>query len=205
MGFCPFDDPAIAARYAQKARAPSASTIMDFDVHHGNGTQDIFWDDKTVMYGSAHEMPLYPAPARIGERRRVGHRRRAVAVGDGGETFREALEPGNPAAPRASAPDLADLSPGFDARGRDPLANLNLVEPDFAWVTGELMEIAEARHARARHVGLEGGYDSGAVALGRRPRDRADGGVTLTGVGPAKCQRISRSLWNPEKIAFCNT
>ena len=160
MGFCLFNSAAIAARHAQKKHNIERVAVVDFDVHHGNGTQEIFWADPTVMYGSTHEMPLYPG---TGARTERGARDTIVnaplRAGDAGEKFREAFE--NVILPRLRtfAPGLLIISAGFDAHMRDPLANLNLVEDDFGWVTRKLMEVADAT-ADGRVVSLlEGGYD----------------------------------------------
>jgi len=134
--------------------------IVDFDVHHGNGTQEIFWSDPTVMYCSTHEMPLYPGTGARSER---GEHNTIVnaplRAGDGGEAFRAAFEQTILPRLREFAPDLVVTSAGFDAHLRDPLANLNLVESDYAWVTQKLMQIADTS-ANGRVVSLlEGGYD----------------------------------------------
>ena len=160
MGFCLFNNAAIAARYSQKKHGLGRVAIVDFDVHHGNGSQDIFWRDSTVMYCSTHEMPLYPGTGARSERGEHDNIVNApLRAGDGGREFREAFE--TAILPRLTAfgPELIVISAGFDAHMRDPLANLNLVEDDFAWVTGKIMEIADAR-AGGRIVSvLEGGYD----------------------------------------------
>ncbi len=160
MGFCLFNNAAIAARYARDRYDAERLAIVDFDVHHGNGSQDIFWSDKTVMYCSTHEMPLYPGTGAASERGEFNTIVNApLRAGDGGEAFRAAME--NVIFPRLREfkPDLVVISAGFDAHTRDPLANLNLVEADFSWVTKKLMEIADAS-AKGRIVSLlEGGYD----------------------------------------------
>jgi len=129
-------------------------------VHHGNGSQEIFWSDPTVMYCSTHEMPLYPGTGATSERGDHNNIVNApLRAGDGGEKFREAV--GSVILPRLDGfkPDLVLISAGFDAHTRDPLANLNLVEADFAWVTGKLMEVA-GKYCQDRVVSvLEGGYD----------------------------------------------
>jgi acetoin utilization deacetylase AcuC-like enzyme len=160
MGFCLFNNAAIAARYAQKTYDVERAAIVDFDVHHGNGTQDIFWADKTVMYCSTHEMPLYPGTGAIGERGEFNTIVNApLSAGDGGDAFREAFETVILPRLREFKPDILIISAGFDAHTRDPLANLNLVEADYSWATKKLMDIADAS-AKGRVVSLlEGGYD----------------------------------------------
>src|SRR3954453_17404441 len=160
MGFCFFNNAAIAARHAQTAHGAERVAIVDWDVHHGNGTQDIFWSDPSVLYASTHQMPLYPGTGAASER---GEHDTIVNAplrpGAGGEQFRAAFE--SVVLPRVEAfgPDLIVISAGFDAHWRDPLANLQLKEDDFAWATRRLMEIAE-RRCQGRVVSLlEGGYD----------------------------------------------
>ena len=160
MGFCLFNNAAIAARYAQKKHGAERAAVVDFDVHHGNGSQDIFWSDKTVMYCSTHEMPLYPGTGAIGERGDYNTIVNApLSAGDGGDAFREAFETVILPRLREFKPDFLIISAGFDAHTRDPLANLNLVESDYSWVTKKLMEIADT-NAKGRVISLlEGGYD----------------------------------------------
>jgi acetoin utilization deacetylase AcuC-like enzyme len=160
MGFCIFNQAAIAARYAQKKHGLGRVAVMDFDVHHGNGTQDIFWSDPTLMYCSTHQMPLYPGTGAVTERGDHDNIVNApLRPGDGGEQFRAAME--ERILPRLSAfgPELIIISAGFDAHARDPLANLQFTDADFGWATRKIMEVADKR-AQGRVVSvLEGGYD----------------------------------------------
>src|SRR6266699_3761821 len=160
MGFCFFDNAAISARHAQRKYGIARAAIVDFDVHHGNGTQDIFWSDPSVMYCSTHQMPLYPGTGARSERGEHDTIVNApLSPGDGGAKFREAFESVILPRLRDFRPELIVISAGFDAHQRDPLANLNLVEADFLWATQKVMEVAQAS-ANGRVVSmLEGGYD----------------------------------------------
>jgi acetoin utilization deacetylase AcuC-like enzyme len=160
MGFCFFDHAAIAARYAQRKYGIARAAVVDFDVHHGNGTQDIFWADPTLMYCSTHQMPLFPGTGASGERGEHDTIVNApLAPNDGAAKFRAAFE--NLILPQLQkfAPEVIIISAGFDAHRRDPLANINLDAEDFGWVTRKLMDVAYAS-AGGRIVSvLEGGYD----------------------------------------------
>src|SRR5271165_5013399 len=165
MGFCFFNNAAVAARHAQAIYGAERVAIVDFDVHHGNGTQHIFWNDRSVMYASTHEMPHYPGTGSLAERGEFDQIVNApLRAGDAGDTFREAMEVA--ILPRIDdfAPDLIIISAGFDAHRRDPLANLNLVEADYAWATRKFMEIARKRCSGRVVSMLEGGYDLDGLA-----------------------------------------
>jgi acetoin utilization deacetylase AcuC-like enzyme len=160
MGFCLFDHAAIAARHAQRKYGIARAAVVDFDVHHGNGTQEIFWADPTMMYCSTHQMPLFPGTGASGERGEHDTIVNApLAPNDGAAKFRAAFE--NLILPQLQkfAPEFIVISAGFDAHRRDPLANINLDAEDFGWVTRKLMDVAHSS-AGGRVVSvLEGGYD----------------------------------------------
>jgi len=165
MGFCLFNNAAIAARHAQKIHGAARVAIVDWDVHHGNGTQDIFWDDPTVLYCSTHQMPLYPGTGAKDETGAGTIVNAPLAPNTGSDTFRDAFETRILPSIDAFQPDLIIISAGFDAHHRDPLAEINLVEDDFSWATGKLMDRA-GRFASNRLVSLlEGGYDLQGLAL----------------------------------------
>lgn len=159
MGFCLFNQAAIAALYARHRHGAERVAVVDFDVHHGNGTQDIFWTDADLFYGSTHQMPLYPGTGAVQETGAGNIFNAPLRAGDGGPEFRAAMNAVILPALDVFAPDLVVISAGFDAHHRDPLGSLRLTEEDFAWVTLQLMEAAEI-HCGGRIVSvLEGGYD----------------------------------------------
>jgi acetoin utilization deacetylase AcuC-like enzyme len=165
MGFCLFGTVAIAAKRALDHHGLKRVAVVDFDVHHGNGTQDLLWHEARALFVSSHQMPLWPgtgAPDGRGAHDNVLNV--PLRPGTDGAAFRAAYEA--QVFPRLEAfrPELVIVSAGFDAHADDPLAQLALVEEDFAWVTQRLCDIA-ARHAGGRLVSvLEGGYDLRALA-----------------------------------------
>ncbi|MDH3665607.1 MAG: histone deacetylase family protein [Paracoccaceae bacterium] len=164
MGFCLFDNVAVGARHGLDALGLEKIAIVDFDVHHGNGTQDIFWNEPRVLFASSHQMPLYPGTGAAHETG-VGNIFNApLNPMSGGREMRVAYEGTIFPAVREFGPDLLMISAGFDAHAADPLANLNWQAEDFGWVTAELCKIAE-ECCEGRVVStLEGGYDLDGLA-----------------------------------------
>jgi acetoin utilization deacetylase AcuC-like enzyme len=164
-GFCLFNSVAVGALHAQTVYGLERVAIIDFDVHHGQGTQAVVEPDPRLFYASTHQSPLYPG---TGSRRERGVAGNVVNVplpaGSGSAEFRAAWGDRILPALDVFAPELLILSAGFDAHRRDPLAGLNVETADFVWLTEELLAIAD-RHARGRVVSvLEGGYDLDALA-----------------------------------------
>ena len=165
MGFCFFGNVVIGARHALEAHGLERVAIVDFDVHHGNGTQDLVWDDARILFASTHQMPLYPGTGAAAER---GAHGQIVNVplppGADGTAFRAEMQRRVLPAVEAHAPQMILISAGFDAHARDPLANLGLVEDDFAWATARLCDLADRCCAGRIVSTLEGGYDLTALA-----------------------------------------
>ena len=165
MGFCLFNNAAVAARHARNTYGIKRVAVMDFDVHHGNGTQDLFWNDPDLFYCSTHQWPLYPGTGAETER---GCANNILNVGlEAGSgtaemqhAFKQTVLPGI----AAFKPELLIISAGFDAHKNDPLAGLAFSDDDFVWMTQQLMALADAQ-CQGRVVSiLEGGYDLPSLA-----------------------------------------
>lgn len=168
MGFCLFNHVAIGARHAQSHAGIERVAILDFDVHHGNGTQQIFENDPSVMFVSSHQMPLYPGSGHVDETGCGNILNLPLPPGAGSEEFRQAWGQLGLPAVHSFQPDLILVSAGFDAHERDPLGQLELAEGDYHWITGEILDLA-ADSATGRVISiLEGGYDLQALTSASR-------------------------------------
>lgn len=165
MGFCLYGNIGIGAMHALENRGLARLAIIDFDVHHGNGTQDLLWDEGRAFFASSHQMPLYPGSGGPGERGAHGQIVNvALAPGAGSEAFRHVYDNVVLRAAEEFLPDLILVSAGFDAHRADPLADIRLDAEDFAWVTERICDLAD-RVCQGRVVStLEGGYDLDALA-----------------------------------------
>ncbi|MFO1207773.1 MAG: histone deacetylase family protein [Amaricoccus sp.] len=165
MGFCYFGNAVIGARHALDHHGLERVAIVDFDVHHGNGTQDLVWNDPRILFASTHQMPLYPG---TGAAEESGAHGQIVNVplppGASGAVFRAGILGRVLPALEAHRPELVIVSAGFDAHARDPLANLGLLESDYVWVTDRLCDLADRLCAGRLVSTLEGGYDLSALA-----------------------------------------
>jgi acetoin utilization deacetylase AcuC-like enzyme len=174
MGFCLFNNAAVAAYHARARWGLTRIAVVDFDVHHGNGTQDIFAPDKNLFYASSHQHPCYPGTGMAYEHGVAGNVvNMQLAPGTGSKEFRTAWAEGIIPALASFGPELLIISAGFDAHAADPLAQLRLREADFAWVTQALLAVADG-HCPGRVVSLlEGGYDLDALASAAAAHVRA--------------------------------
>jgi acetoin utilization deacetylase AcuC-like enzyme len=173
MGFCLFNNVAIGALHARDVHGLKRIAVVDFDVHHGNGTQACFETDPNLFYASTHQWPLYPGTGRASERGLGNILNACLPPGAGSAEFREAFADTILPALAQFAPDFIFISAGFDAHAADPLANLRLSEDDYGWVTGELVRLANKLCGGRVVSTLEGGYDLAALAVSARAHVRA--------------------------------
>ncbi len=164
MGFCLFNNVAVGAFHAREELGADRVAVVDFDVHHGNGTQAMFEADPSLFFASTHEFPLYPGTGRAEETGCGNVVNVPLRPGSGSAEFRAGMERGVFPALKDFAPDLILVSAGFDAHERDPLATLRLVEDDYSWVTERLCGIADEVCGGRLVATLEGGYDLDALA-----------------------------------------
>jgi acetoin utilization deacetylase AcuC-like enzyme len=209
MGFCLLNNVAVAAAHA-RARGLERIAIVDWDVHHGNGTQEIFWNDPNVLYVSTHQSPFYPGTGEtdeVGVGRGEGYTVNVpLAAGGGDAVYASAFERVVLPVVESYAPDLVLVSAGFDASARDPLAQMQLSPNAFSWMARELARLAE-RSAKGRMaLVLEGGYDLVALEAGLRGSidgmlsghadDIADPRPPEQDEGIARAARSAKRVWS---------
>ena len=174
MGFCMFNSAAVAAHHARAVHGAKRIAVVDFDVHHGNGTEAAFWEDEDAFFASSHEWPQYPGTGRETDRGAFNNIANApLATGTDGDAFQRAW--GDRLLPVLSdfEPDIIVISAGFDAHAADRLGGLSLTEEDYAWVTNEILRVADDK-CEGRIVSLmEGGYDLDALASSAATHVRA--------------------------------
>jgi acetoin utilization deacetylase AcuC-like enzyme len=164
MGFCLFNNVAIAAAHARHVCDVERVAIVDFDVHHGNGTQSAFWSEPSVLFASSHEYPFYPGTGAEDETGQGNIYNVPLNSGSGSSEFRRGMERVVLPALEKFAPGLLIISAGFDAHARDPLASIRLDDDDFAWITRKLVDIAGESCDGRIVSSLEGGYDLEALS-----------------------------------------
>jgi acetoin utilization deacetylase AcuC-like enzyme len=173
MGFCLLNHVAIGARHALENPIIKRVAIIDFDVHHGNGTQAVFEQSPDVLFVSSHQLPLYPGTGHIGETGCGNILNMPLSPGDGSKPFRQAWSTRGLPAVHDFEPDLILVSAGFDAHQRDPLAQIELQDADYHWITKQICELAtDSCQGRVASI-LEGGYDLQALATASRAHVQA--------------------------------
>ncbi len=174
MGFCLFNNVAIGAAQARAVHGLKRVAVVDFDVHHGNGTQAMFWDDADLFFGSTHQSPLYPGTGSVAERGVADNIvNRPLPSMAGSAEFRAALSEGILPALTRFSPEFLFVSAGFDAHEADPLAGLRFQDDDYAWATAELLAVAKSCCSGRLVSTLEGGYDLRALATSAAAHVRA--------------------------------
>ncbi len=164
MGFCLFGNVSVAARHALDGHGLKRVAIIDFDVHHGNGTQDLMWNEARAMFASSHQMPLYPGSGSADEKGAHGTILNVPLKPEtGGAEMRRAYDEVILPAVEEFAPELILVSAGFDAHHADPLAQLHWTSDDFAWLAGRICDVADAVCEGRIVSTLEGGYDLDAL------------------------------------------
>lgn len=173
MGFCLLNHIAIGACHALENPAIKRVAIIDFDVHHGNGTQAIFEDNPDVLFVSSHQLPLYPGTGDADETGCGNILNLPLAPGDGSRKFRDTWNQNGLPAVQSFAPDLILISAGFDAHQRDPLGQIELQDADYHWITRQICDLAtDSCQGRVASI-LEGGYDLQALATASRAHVKA--------------------------------